>query len=430
MKYVHCPVIFASVMGPFIEHTLRIQWCLENQENKFIADPGTYYVTLDGHGQRNKHHIVLLPFLSESNDKKGIEIQRRNNLVYKLGGPTMALLVDMFASPPGAPNIRASVAHGLFNKYLLKELKIIEGENSEDECQRELKRTSGLDDMTSSMIAIFDILSSENELSEHKLETNVLVASYRPQFSFAASLLKEVDKLIEGLTPFYMFVSDRKYLEHSTDSTRTTMQSKIESNMTKMSQSLDTIIEVRNKIYNSFGVDLSLQFTDEDYFHESSKNLIASECGAAKLLLSELAIASTSSLQDLIYGVSELQCEDGGLPSRRRKQFSEKCAMARLTLDFYSFAAYCALIFIERRCQYSSKNTLRTKILKSSLTGRHHAISDEILFLAVKRTRMVLSTFTTVKMQDRAFKALEQYSVGKAIKAICKDLENSKCVDG
>jgi hypothetical protein len=36
---------------------------------------------------------------------------------------------------------------------------------------------------------------------------------------------------------------------------------------------------------------------------------------------------------------------------------------------------------------------------------------------------MVLSTFSTAKMLDRALRALEQYTVGKAIKAICEDLK-------
>lgn len=46
--------------------------------------------------------------------------------------------------------------------------------------------------------------------------------------------------------------------------------------------------------------------------------------------------------------------------------------------------------------------------------------TDDELFAAVKRSRMVLSTFTTTKTFDRALSALAQYTAGKAVKAVCE----------
>jgi hypothetical protein len=419
LKYAHCPVIFASVVGPLIEHALRIWWCDENQQSKYIAEPGSYYVTLDGHGQRDKHEIVLMPFLSQpQNESEEI----RNRLVYRLGGPTTALLVDMFASPPGAPNIRASVAHGLFNRYLFEELEAVEVRDNVR------NNVLALDDMTNALISILDVLSHDdgqynvkggNATCTLSTKWNITFSSYRPHFSFSALLLGEVDDMVDRMKPFYRFICDGHHHRYSNNLSQTSMQRNIESKMAKMSQSIETIVVMRASIYNGFATDKS-QFTAEKYFQERSSNLMASECGSARLLISEIAMAASSTLEDLNYGIAELQREDMQfkLSSRRRKQISRMCAVAELTLNFYSFAAYCALLYIGR-CQSSANNSESFQMH----TGRHDTLTNDVLFTAVKRSRMVLSTFSTAKMLDRALRALEQYTVGKAIKAICEDLK-------
>lgn len=420
LRYVHCPVIFASVMGPIIEHSLRIIWCDENQKDKYIAEPGSYFVTLDGHGQRDKHEIVLLPFLAEL--QPGGEVKEaRNQMVYRFGGPTMALLLDIFASPPGAPNIRASVAHGLFNRHLFKELEDIQSTNHGIR-NRSGENMLALEDMANALVSILDILTHHESSQNYIMpcaHRESLISSYRPNFSYSAILIEEADYMVEKMKPLYEFICEGRHRKLSYN-VSTSMQSNVESKIEAMSQSYETVVAFRNTIYEGFSLAASdsSEFTAENYFEETTSNVIASECGAARQLMSEIAAAASSTLKELVRGVKELE-SDAKLPSRRRKQISRICGGAELTLNFYSFAAYCALIFIQR-----SQSTVKfSSTCQNPVYARHKTLSNDILFTAVKRSRMVLSTFSTVKMWDRALKALEQYIAGKAVKAIWKDLE-------
>ena len=154
----------------------------------------------------------------------------------------------------------------------------------------------------------------------------------------------------------------------------------------------------------------------------------ASECGAAKLLLSEISAATSSLLQDLNDGIAAFQCDKTQLSSRRRKQLSQKCDAAKLTLDFYSFAAFCALLYIERR-QYDTNTASGNMPVIRYPATRYSNLTDDVLFVAVKRSRMVVSTFSTTKTFDRALSALAQYTAGKAVKAIIKEVIRNTSVE-
>lgn len=65
-------------------------------------------MTLDGHGQRHNHELLLNP----SNAL----------LVLRLGGNRMELLTDLFASSCGGPNVRAALAHGMWDEWIHEEL--------------------------------------------------------------------------------------------------------------------------------------------------------------------------------------------------------------------------------------------------------------------------------------------------------------------
>ena len=413
LRYTHHPVIFASVVGPLLENSLRIMWCKVNNQDKTIAEPGSYYVTLDGHGQRDKHDIVLLPFLSsEENDSKQI----RNKLTQTLGAPFVALLIDLFASPPGAPNIRASVAHGVFNSYLFQELESITDtatlEVNANERSEEFASKSALDDMTSALISVLDFLSSESASVTARQLKHDLLEPYRPLFSYSALLLEEVDNLVNKLGPFYDLCTSDRLSSHSSIIPTSPIQREITETLSNLRRQHAEIENMQSRIYKGFCVDKALPWSVDNMFQENANNIIASECGAATLLLSEIAVAAESSFQEILTGIIELEGNDGDeVSSRRRKQIQRSCSIAKLTLDFYSFAAFCGLLFIERRISiYSGEDP------------RFGGISDDILLLAVKRSRMVISTFSTATMVDRALKAVQQYLVGKAVKAIGKEV--------
>mmetsp|Transcript_33265 Transcript_33265/g.78553 ORF Transcript_33265/g.78553 Transcript_33265/m.78553 type:complete len:813 (+) Transcript_33265:149-2587(+) len=414
LKFVDHPIMFASVAGPLIEHIMRLMWCEENKQNKSVAEPGSYYVTLDGHGQRDKHEVVIMPYFSPTQQKDDALI--KNQLVYRLGGSRMAFLMDMFTSPAGAPNIRASVAHGSFNNHLFEELAKLEGK--EDIVMKD----DELRDMTSALILVLRALSDcgkDHKFNSYTIspEDNDAISLYKPCFSYSALLLAELDSMVTNLKPLYKFVCDGRHLKYSKTISQSKIQEEIAHKVAAMSQSVDTITGMQKCIHQSFGVTKS-KFTDESFFQDNTNNLSASECGAAKLLLSEIAQAASSSLKDLNNGIALLENGKIQLSSRRRKQVYRICSSAKLTLDFYSFAAYCALLFIERR---QDNVTVPQHI---NLHGRiARTLTDEELFVAVKRSRMTLSTFSTTKTFDRALSALSHYTAGKAVKAISKSID-------
>lgn len=412
LQFVHQPIIFASVVGPLIEHLLRLMWCHENQENKQIAEPGSYYVTLDGHGQKEKHDITIMPFICQ----QGVAKERRNKLVYHLGGTTMAFLMDIFTSPSGGPNIRATVAHGSFNQYLFEELVAI-GERGRDGMGRNADK---LMDVTNALLSVLNILSEDRENNITGVcRANTDLSFYRPSFSYTALLLAEVRNMVKSMKSFYDFIESGHHLQYARNAPQSQMQIETAQKIASMSQGFNVIDGLQARICQNFGTAKS-HFTDENFFQESSNNSIASQCGAAKLLLSEIAVAASASLRDLDDGISAFQSEEIELSSRRRKQVSRICATAQLTLDFYSFTAYCALLYIERQQDTSNsrKNTEFERKLDLSPTN------DE-LFVAVKRSRMVVSTFSTTKAFDRALAALVQYTAGKAIKSVSESIQNS-----
>ena len=417
LTFVHQPTVFASVMGPLIEHLLRLMWCHENRQNKQIAEPGSYYVTLDGIGQKDKHEIVIMPFFCQP----GVAEEARNQLVCRLGGSTMAFLMDMFTSPSDGPNIRATVAHGSFNKYLFKELVgDVKGEIDDME-----SHAHELMDMTSALLSVLGVLCEDGQFitSETDVtggcEGHTALSLYRPCFSYTALLRAEIGNMVNSMESFHGFIRGGHHLKYSINASQSQMQIEIGHKVAAMSQNFEAILGMQEIIWENFGTN-ELQFTDESFFQESSNNSIASECVAAKLLLSEIAEAASSSLQDLNVGISAFQSEEIELSSRRRKQISRICAAAQLTLDFYSFAAYCALLYIERR-QDTAK---MCKNIKSQRKIDESPTNDE-LFVAVKRSRMVVSTFSTAKAFDRALSALAQYTSGRAVKAVSESIRNS-----
>jgi len=417
LRYTHHPVIFASVVAPLLENSLRIMWCEVNNQDKTIAEPGSYYVTLDGHGQRDKHDIVLLPFLSsEENDPQQI----RNKLSQTLGGPYVALLIDLFASPPGAPNIRASVAHGVFNRYLFQELESITDtatiEVNTNEISEDSASKSSLDNMTSALISVLDFLSVESGSVTARQLKHDLLGPYRPVFSYSALLLEKVENLVKKLGPFYDLSTSGRLSSHPSLIPTSPIQREMTETLSKLRRQHAEIENMQSRIYTGFCVDKSLSWSVDNMFQENANNIIASECGAATLLLSEIAIAAETSFRGIQMGIIELERNDGEeLSSRRLRQIQRTCSIAQLTLDFYSFTAFCGLLFIERRISiYSGEDP------------RFSGISDDILRLAVKRSRMVLSTFSTATMVDRALKAVQQYLVGKAVKVIGKEVHQQQ----
>ncbi|KAL7530215.1 hypothetical protein ACHAXR_004987 [Thalassiosira sp. AJA248-18] len=81
--------IFTTIMCSLLEHSLRLLWCSSNNRPRDRnARPSEYYVTLDGHGQRDKHEVLISPYLRDD--------ITRNLLIPVIGAPACAMLSDLF----------------------------------------------------------------------------------------------------------------------------------------------------------------------------------------------------------------------------------------------------------------------------------------------------------------------------------------------
>lgn len=392
------PLITVAITGLLIEHGLRLWWCDVNQVDEKMARPGTYYVTLDGNSQRDKHDLVLLPYLSNG---------ANNQLVYELGGQVMALLADLFASHQG-PNIRASVAHGLFNRLLYKEVKQIVSTSVEDN----LSTADPIHDLVHAMLFTLRAIAYKKEKLEFPSSMQQFVSTYRPLFSYSATMVSgishsmgSIDKLNQAIQSddkirnAIGMVSEAKRMQLAND------LSALDSYRTQMNEFLSKLI------MDSMDLDCNDVWSCRNTFRESENNTIASQCGSSILLLNEVAQGMEFFLNDLQN--ARIDCNQGSVSSRRRKQICRIFSMAGINLSFYKLCVLCALLHIE-----SKFPKLDDTMGGSSSDRIIRVLSDDLLLHAVKRSRMVASTFSTSTNHDRAMKAVSDYLKGKSIKLI------------
>ena len=155
----HYPACTSALLIVMLEHGLRLEWChVNHQFIDAMAQPGRYYVTLDGHGQRHQHDLLLHPYRQQQQSQEEEEVQQqqelnnspgscsnvqkdhddddvdednkkkkktiKNSLVNHLGPNVMSFLADLFCSAAG-PNIRATLGHGLWDSFIQRELELM-----------------------------------------------------------------------------------------------------------------------------------------------------------------------------------------------------------------------------------------------------------------------------------------------------------------
>jgi hypothetical protein len=68
-KNANRPACSIALLSIILEHGLRLDWCrLNDKPESAIARPGSYYVTLDGHGQKHQHDLILYPYIGGEGD--------------------------------------------------------------------------------------------------------------------------------------------------------------------------------------------------------------------------------------------------------------------------------------------------------------------------------------------------------------------------
>jgi hypothetical protein len=370
------PTCTLALLTILLEHALRIDWCRVNERpDDLLARPGTFFVTLDGHGQRHVHDLLLYPYLmTETEDE-----QVRNKLVDHLGGSTTALLTDLFASSCGGPNIRATVSHGLWDSFLDKELA--------GTAEKDSACTKGLWGMVRSVLVTMELCSG-----------NSLSLKYRPVFSYTATTILNTKEALDSLAELATIQSTPSFLD---------LYSKAEeefgdipSDMAALDVSLSYIETQIHKLLQSEWESESSEWSADDVFVEHKLNQKLAAYGATRTLLKDISGATLLKVQSIKTAIEEWDETDS---SKKRRRILRVVHLGDFAMKVYMFATLVAVTS-----------------LNNGIDGTCGSLTPATLLKAVERSRMVVSTVSTFLSSsfERALKAAREYVKGKAVKAI------------
>ena len=381
--------IFTTVICSLLEHSLRLMWCdVNNRPRDCIARPSEYYVTLDGHGQRDKHEVMLTPYLSDG--------KTRNELIPTIGADVYALLADLFTSPlDNAHNIRAAICHGSWDEEILQELESLATTGDSTRKSNPL-----LLDAACALVSCLDYLISSAARTETGIP-ELKQTTYRPVFTYTSAAVRNLidiqcdlanlDLLITNNTSIAKFAQD---LERQGPKLSSMMQLQIdlESIETMACELLPTMLQSDDEGWEV-----------HDVYSEYQTNILLADNIAAFTLLLDVAKYTKNYLREIEGRVDSLTIQPSSTKDRRiLKTATRFCSVATIIGKFYVFATYVALVALKNETD-TSKSFIRKDMIR-----------------AVERTRMTLSTFDSylATNNERSIKALEQYLQGKEVKKI------------
>ena len=401
------PLSICILLTCLLEHGLRQLWCCVNHRRQdAIALPNTYYVTLDGHGQRHQHDVVLHPYVSDyENDNCSNNNNTKNALVEHLGGPIMALLSDLYCSPCGGPNLRASLSHGLWEAHLEVELAAEGGHNEQSE---------KIWDIVKVLLVLME--ETGNTTNLHAKVSFSTLQGYRSQFSYSAATFRNLEFAMNEI-----FLLEAPFA--TTDGQE---RLKMAKSSTHMDSGLLTeqLFWPRDRLQrladNVLHIICSAR---QDIFHEHDTNRVLACNGAARTLLLDVAEACDlfRTALDPALVTPPIPSTNGAPSSRQRKQRIRVIAASELALLIYTFVTATALLLLEHDLCADQRTTTTTARSTTILV-----VDRNVLLQAVKRSRMTLSTVSNYicTNSDRAIKAAKDYSKGKAVQTIQKQLRN------
>jgi Domain of unknown function (DUF4209) len=376
MQWIDCyPTCATALLGILLEHGLRVEWChVNNRPHDCIAQPGAYYVTLDGHGQRDRHDLLLHPYYQQC---------QPNHLISHLGGSTHALLTDLFASACGGPNIRAALAHGMWDAWIETELG----------CRITGTKTMVGDEPMKDMVQIMMVA-----LKCVAIQTPF---QYTPLYSYTATTRCSLDTTLEGLCRLELL---RETFRHQPIFEQA--RGPISHELMDLHVPVGKLRQVSANLPFFTSRNTKSQWTTADVYDDYECNVALANCIAAKTLLSDIGVAICSYCELLEEVVDHLKCSDSATTRQQRRSI-RLVSMVDVTLSLYSFVTRVALLWIE-----------------SKLLGTTD-LSSEVLLKGVERSRMCVSTFATFlpTNAERATKSAVEFSKGKATKAIYRHMQ-------
>eukprot|EP00956_Cyclotella_meneghiniana_P003725 scaffold4540_cov66-Cyclotella_meneghiniana.AAC.2 len=398
VKLAELTTIFLIASSSLLEHSLRLHWCrANNKPDERIARPSRYYVTLDGHGQRDKHDTVISPYLRDGST---------NQLINEIDS-SASLLQDLFSAPSvEAPNIRSQLCHGALDAEVIQELELLAYLTLKTDLDSQTGSTISkvqtkkafLTDAACAITTTMDLISSS-------LSGKPKLMSYEPIYSYAATWRRDLKVGIENLAVLNQHVSNDLIVACINE-----MQLQL-----KESSVISYELE-------AFGVNLNLlQGLQQDYFscHLATSgaetiwldyhfNVSLSECIAAQTLLNEVSDAAKRYLEYVERAIDVLGRQPTSTKEKRGLKTTKRmCGIASITLNFYALAIYVSLITVQNAI-----------LIRGTEENKSPTRSDCIR--AVERTRMTLSTFDGYmeKNIDRSLRAISQYLAGKALRTI------------
>lgn len=377
-KDTNRPACSIALLSIILEHGLRLDWCrLNDKPESAVARPGSYYVTLDGHGQKHQHDLILYPYIGGEGDG-----DRENKLIGHLGGAVIALLTDLYASSCGGPNLRAALSHGIWDAQLDREL-------IQEPSSSTVENHDVFVDMANLVIAAMEGAA---------LSPRPALQHYHPLFSFRAVTLRNLESVMNQLE---RLVSLRE--------SSSMKASDIMTNYQLATLKVAGFDSVANRVLSAVRISNG-EWTTTHVFREHGINSRLADLGAARTLLEDLAAATSAFVSTLEEAQSELQTQERELHRRRLKQIQRMWAVSETAITLYRFAALVALLSLDQALCDDECIDQAKRVPPSS---------DAIL-QAVKRSRMCVSTFSTflTANTDRALKAAVDYTKGKAVKAV------------
>ena len=379
--------IFNTVICSLLEHSLRLLWCkANNRPRDCIARPSEYYVTLDGHGQRDKHEVMITPFLSDG--------KTRNKLIHVIGAETITLLTDLFASPSlDAPNIRSALCHGRYDDIIISELEGL----VTAECPQS-SDTILMDDTACALISCLELITS-NISGESIIERPF---AYRPVYSYTAEAVRDLKDVLQNLESLESMIKNPLII--NCIESMEVQHHKLYEDMQALEIDLESIKEMACDLLGTKTDDEPLAV--EDMYTEHQTNIMLADNIAAQALISDVSRFTKSYVKGVEERLDNLALHPTNTKDRRiLKTSSRFCSLANICCKLYTFSVYISLV--------SMKKGLDGWCLDDKLC-------KDDLIKAVERTRMTISTFDSYSTTnlDRSLKALQQYLQGKAVKKV------------
>jgi hypothetical protein len=440
----HRPLgIICAVLVVLLEAGLRQAFCVANPQRMGrdnVARPGAYYVTLDGHGQRDRHELLLQPYLLESastsrdhctGTSNGTTRSVQNRLLDRLGASRTSFLTDLFVSPYG-PNLRAALSHGSWNARFAEDVRRLAAvpspsRVSDGNAGEGYGSGGGMSDVAVPTTSTSSVQSNEEALDSMEAILSALCCCaiagdhrgvddeehhrdvYLPQCSFTANVLAALCQIqlergtIESIlhSSELSTLSEPREFESLTDAL---LPERFERMIQQLRpRSLDSTVWTLDLLYREYDTNRAL-----------------GPAVATRALASDLADFMTRFRAFLQTAASD-ESEDTTRSSRQRKTGIRLLACANDLNHFASFACLVALSSLEGTVGSYPLQSLQSKEKPPPNChegSRLDRLTDQEKVKLVERTRMVVSTVSTfiTTNTDRAFKAIEDYSRSKLVK--------------